>query len=233
MRLISFAFWGLLLLSVVSCTESATEQQQEQEELLTDEMLGQLIMQGFRGMTIDSVSPVIRSQIESGELGNIILFDYDLGYRTYQRNIRSPEQVKSLLSELQALAPGYLLTAVDQEGGKVKRLKPRYGFPDLPSAEMMGAYANTDSTTYYAEMNAKNLQALGKVVDHGDVSFLCDLPECVDRCTAHTCICMGQALHYRFDCNGISLACDLRECVDRCTPHRHCVGPNGEKFRKC
>ena len=169
MRVISFAFWGLLLMSVVSCAEPATEQQQEQEELLTDEMLGQLIMQGFRGMTIDSVSPVIKSQIESGELGNIILFDYDLGHRTYQRNIRSPEQVKSLLSELQALAPGYLLTAVDQEGGKVKRLKPRYGFPDLPSAEMMGAHANTDSTTYYAAVNANNLQALGFNVNFAPV----------------------------------------------------------------
>ena len=145
--------------------------------MLTDEMLGQLIMLGFRGMEIDSVSVEIKEQIASGEIGNIILFDYDVGFKRRGRNIASAEQVKLLLSDMQAIAPGYLLTAIDQEGGRVTRLKSAYGFPDLPSAQVLGAQANTDSTNYYATINAENLQALGFNVNFAPVVDLNVNPE--------------------------------------------------------
>jgi len=147
-----FHLLTLLFLSMVSCTgqptttsrsEAATE-----EIVLTDAMLGQLIMSGFRGMSYDSLSPLIKEQISSGEIGNIILFDYDVGHKAYERNVRSPEQVMQLLKDLQANSPKQLFTAVDQEGGKVNRLKERYGFTTLPSAQYLGAQATIDSTAY-------------------------------------------------------------------------------------
>ena len=168
-----FSFTLLLLPLLVvlsSCTEAAPPSEEEESvSTLTDQMLGQLIMQGFRGSDIDSVSMLVKDQIVSGEIGNIILFDYDSGRKEYGRNIKDARQVHRLLSDLQALAPGYLLTAIDQEGGRVMRLKPRYGFPALPSAQQLGSQANTDSTTHYASINAENLQALGFNVNFAPV----------------------------------------------------------------
>jgi beta-N-acetylhexosaminidase len=154
-----------------------TQSPNNDERTITDAMLGQLIMQGFRGMELDSISPVIREQIASGEIGNIILFDYDMGFKNYDRNIASPAQVQALLSKLQALAPGYLLTAVDQEGGRVLRLKPKYGFPPLPAAQDLGDQPSTDSTTYYATSNAETLRELGFNVNFAPVVDLNVNPE--------------------------------------------------------
>lgn len=167
---------GILL--TASCQPSTpTSTAEESTPEITDAMLGQLIMQGFRGMEIDSISPVVIDQLEKGEIGNIILFDYDVGLKLYGRNIASPEQVGKLLADLQALAPGFLLTAIDQEGGRVTRLRPVYGFPDLAAAQDMGAKESTDSTTYYAAQNAENLAQLGFNVNFAPVVDLNVNPE--------------------------------------------------------
>ncbi len=130
---------SLLLLFTTACAEPQQASEiDEVQPMLTDQMLGQLVMLGFRGMEIDSVSAEIKEQIANGKIGNIILFDYDLGLKQRRRNIASAEQVQLLLSDLQAIAPDYLLTAIDQEGGKVTRLKSAYGFPNLPSAQIIG-----------------------------------------------------------------------------------------------
>jgi beta-N-acetylhexosaminidase len=146
--------------------EAATD---EADTTITDAMLGQLIMAGFRGMTYDSISPLVREQLEAGEIGNIVLFDYDMGYKTYHRNIRSPQQVMQLLGELQSHSPAKLFTAIDQEGGRVNRLKEKYGFITLPSAQYLGEQITTDSTAYYAGLNAESLRTLGFNVNFAPV----------------------------------------------------------------
>ncbi len=65
-------------------------------------------------------------------LGGVILFDYNCQTRTYENNIYSPEQVRSLCTELAQFSSKPLLF-VDQEGGKVRRLKEQLGFAPLPS----------------------------------------------------------------------------------------------------
>jgi hypothetical protein len=44
-------------------------------------MGGQMIMAGFRGMSIDRLSTQLLVQLDSGYLGGVILFDYDLAPR--------------------------------------------------------------------------------------------------------------------------------------------------------
>jgi len=103
-----------------------------------EEMAGAMLMVGFRGLT---PPPSLLSAIESGRLGAVILFDRDLR-QDGPRNIDSPSQLRALTSSLQKAAAGNhqpLLIAVDQEGGKVRRLKDSRGFLPLPSAEAMGA----------------------------------------------------------------------------------------------
>lgn len=101
-------------------------------------MVGQMLMTGFRGMAVDEESPVIRD-IEDRHLGGVVLFDYDVEREVFDRNIKSPAQLQRLTESLQSRADIPLFIAVDQEGGKVQRLKSRWGFPETPSAERLGA----------------------------------------------------------------------------------------------
>ena len=59
-------FWAILLV-VCSCSgaEEAPTETAEERTPITDQMLGQLIMQGFRGMEGDSVRPVLEEQLAS------------------------------------------------------------------------------------------------------------------------------------------------------------------------
>ncbi len=111
-----------------------------------DTMIGQMLMAGFRGYEIDDSSPVVRD-LEKFHLGGIILFDYDVTTGSYHRNIKNPEQVKKLVRDLKSHAAIPLLTSIDQEGGKVQRLKPKYGFKGTPSAEELGKGNDTDVAT--------------------------------------------------------------------------------------
>jgi len=99
--------------------------------------IGQMFMRGFRGLSIDPADPVIRDIREHG-LGGVVLFDYDVPSGTPVRNIASPDQVRGLISTLQEAADGSLLVAVDYEGGRVNRLKSRFGFPETVSAQTLG-----------------------------------------------------------------------------------------------
>lgn len=93
--------------------------------------LGELFVLGFRGY---SVPGWLRDFAGRHGLGGVILFDYDVTTRRYERNVQNPAQVRALCAEVAAL-PGRPLVLVDQEGGKVRRLKESLGFGPLPSAK--------------------------------------------------------------------------------------------------
>lgn len=95
--------------------------------------IGELFILGFRGMEIPDW--LIEFEKNFG-LGGIILFDYNCQTKTYENNIESPEQVKELCKKISNL-PSRPLIFVDQEGGKVRRLKEKKGFAPLPSALQM------------------------------------------------------------------------------------------------
>ena len=92
--------------------------------------IGELFVLGFRGETVPDW---LRRFAQRFGLGGALLFDYDVGTRRYERNVRDPAQVRALCGELAAL-PSAPLAMVDQEGGKVRRLKEARGFAPLPSA---------------------------------------------------------------------------------------------------
>ena len=99
-------------------------------------MIAGLLVVGFRGRTLDA-SPWIRDAISAG-LGGVILFAKD-GKTGKARNVRSPDQVRQLTAELRAEAGARpLFVAIDQEGGKVLRLSPDYGFPAVASQAAVG-----------------------------------------------------------------------------------------------
>lgn len=90
-------------------------------------LCGQLIGVGFDGLELPDS---LRRRIAEGRVGLVILFG---------RNVDSPGQVARLCAALQGAAPAHapLAIAVDQEGGRVRRL--RAPWPDWPPAAALGS----------------------------------------------------------------------------------------------
>ena len=66
--------------------------------------------------------------LRAPQVGGMILF---------ARNIESPAQVRALTDHMRQIRPDILI-AVDQEGGRVRRLKEAHGFSELPSMGKLG-----------------------------------------------------------------------------------------------
>lgn len=147
---------GAVLFLVLFCMFFSSARVLRAAEVSTEEMAGAMLMVGFRGL---QVSPSVLSAVKAGRLGGVILFDRDLK-KAGPRNIVSAQQVKSMTAALQAASPRLLLIAVDQEGGRVRRLKPENGFFDLPSAEVMGGMEEN-------EVRAFGLQAGREMAELG------------------------------------------------------------------
>jgi len=127
----------LLLLMLGGC--AALRVEQPSPELRR--MAGQMLLVGFRGAQPGLGTPEqlpILGQIAALNLGGVILFDRDVALKSPDRNIESPEQLLRLTSALQAAAAAAgappLFIAVDQEGGRVQRLRSARGFAQTPPA---------------------------------------------------------------------------------------------------
>ena len=75
-----------------------------------------------------------RKRLTHPQVGGVILFS---------RNYVSPQQLTQLTKDIHALRQPPLLIVVDQEGGRVQRL--REGFTALPAMRELGAIWDTDS----------------------------------------------------------------------------------------
>ena len=134
--------------------------------LLAVQPVGEAFLLGFRGLT----PPDWLGEFEARfGLGGVLLFDYDVQTRRQGRNITSPDQLRSLCAELAAFASRPLV-CVDQEGGRVRRLKPAVGFSELPSAAVFAQLEPTEqyplAAAAYREMVALGIQLnLAPVVD--------------------------------------------------------------------
>jgi len=122
--------------------------------------IGQLFLLGFQGDRLDPFHPLL-TDIRERNLGGVILFDRCLATKKETNNIRSAGQVQALTASLQNQARTPLLIAIDQEGGKVRRLKPERGFPATASAAELGGLDDPVLTSIHALTTADTLQALG------------------------------------------------------------------------
>ena len=74
-----------------------------------NEIVGQRLMVGIRGLRLDETT---REHLKKIRPGSVILFS---------RNIKNLSQVNSLIEEIKALVDPEPLIAIDQEGGLVVR----------------------------------------------------------------------------------------------------------------
>jgi beta-N-acetylhexosaminidase len=122
--------------------------------------VGQRFMVGFDGL---AASADIRRLIREFGLGHVILF---------ARNVDSPEQVAELVRELQAIAreAGHetpLLIAIDQEGGKVQRLRAPWTI--WPPLKALGELGSEDAARRMGRALAAELLACGISLDFAPV----------------------------------------------------------------
>ena len=133
-----------------------------------DRAIGRMLMVGFRGTALADSNHIVRD-ITTYDLGGVILFDYDVPTKQKHRNITGPQQLRVLIQSLQNLSADTLLIAVDQEGGRVGRLKSSYGFKPTVSAAYLGAVNDLDTTRAYADEAARQLNRLGVNVNFAPV----------------------------------------------------------------
>lgn len=113
--------------------------------------IGQMIMVGFRGRTIDMRNDIVQ-HIADGLVGSVVLFG---------RNVESPAQLQALTATLRGYSPIPLLVAIDQEGGWVARLPRGFGIGSNYSAQFLGTRNELDLTRTQGETTAQRLAELG------------------------------------------------------------------------
>lgn len=138
-----------LLISMLA-TSALFAQPFKAEEVTLDQKIASLIVIGFHGTEVTSNSAVV-SDIKNG-LGGVILFDQDPLNKMKRKNIINAKQLKQLDADLQAVSMNKLLICVDEEGGKVARLKAKDGFKTFPSAEDVAKGDEAKASGYYDEM---------------------------------------------------------------------------------
>lgn len=120
-----------------------------------------MVLAGFRGLEVKPTDPIVED-LRTRNLGAVILFDQEMAEKSLPtRNIQSPQQVKALVASLHQAAKTPLLVSIDQEGGRVNRLKAQYGFPDTLSHEELGQRNDPAFTFQQGELIAKTLADLG------------------------------------------------------------------------
>lgn len=114
--------------------------------------IGQMILVGFAGTSVDEA---VLAEIKEGKVGSIILFEKNIPPQN------SFIALKKIIWTYQQAAPIPLIVSIDQEGGRVNRLKDKYGFPRSITARAMAQAPTLDSVKFYSEATASTLAGLG------------------------------------------------------------------------
>jgi beta-N-acetylhexosaminidase len=155
--------WVLILVCLL--LSSRITQAQQPDSL--DIKIGQMILIGFPQPAVDED---VLSEIAAGKVGSIIIFEKNIPAKS------SFAALKKIIWSYQKAAPIPLFVSIDQEGGRVNRLKDKYGFPRSITAEAMGKSNSLDSVRFYAEATAATLSGLGINVNFAPVVDLAANP---------------------------------------------------------
>ncbi|MDL5047348.1 glycoside hydrolase family 3 N-terminal domain-containing protein [Oscillatoria amoena NRMC-F 0135] len=132
-----------------------------------DIKIGQMILTGFPKAEVD---PVLLESVRQGKVGSIIIFEKNIPAKN------SFLGLKKITWTYQHAAPVPLFIAIDQEGGRVNRLKEKYGFPRSVSAAKLGK-SSLDSVKFYSQITAATLAGLGVNVNFAPVVDLASNPD--------------------------------------------------------
>jgi beta-N-acetylhexosaminidase len=131
-----------------------------------DIKIGQMILIGLPNTKVD---PNVLEAVRTGRIGSILLFEKNIPAKN------SYIELKKMFWTYQKAAAIPLFISIDQEGGKVNRLKEKYGFPRSVSAAKLGKYP-LDSVQFYSQVTATTLAGLGFNVNFAPVVDLASNP---------------------------------------------------------
>ena len=145
-----------LLLTLNSCATNQNYIEMSHPQKTLDEKIGSMLMVGFMGTTAYRNSQICKD-IRKYDLAGVILFDVNPVNHKQAKNISSKNQVAKLTQQLQACSKDRkLLIAVDQEGGRVQRLKRKYGFYGrFPKARDVINLSDAQVSRHYNRMGAE------------------------------------------------------------------------------
>lgn len=155
----------LLILLLTLLTLDANNMNKEKLK----KQIGRMLVVGFENETINKNSKIVK-QMQKYDLGGVILFDRFYNDRSKTKNISSPKQLQELTSKLKYFSKKPLLISIDQEGGKIARLKPAYGFEKIPSAKELSEMLISDAK--------KILKSQAKMIKKNGIN--CDFAPVVD-----------------------------------------------------
>ncbi len=133
-----------------------------------DIKIGQMLLIGFPAQEVDAK---VLDEVRKGKVGSIIIFEKNIPAKN------SFIALKKIIWSYQKSAPLPLFVCIDQEGGRVNRLKEKYGFPRSITAAAMGRAPSLDSVRFYAEATAATLAGLGINVNFAPVVDLASNPD--------------------------------------------------------
>jgi beta-N-acetylhexosaminidase len=171
----------LMMLALIGCNGNTAMPANEEDnsdtiiEYTLDEDIGEMLLVGFRGVALDSTNHIWRD-LKHYHVGSVILFDYDAPSGKRGRNITGVQQVQNLCRQLRLINPD-LLIGIDQEGGLVSRLHPRYGFPQV-GAPQRSATIGYDSVRSCASITAQMLYDVGINLNFAPVADVDVNPDC-------------------------------------------------------
>jgi beta-N-acetylhexosaminidase len=122
--------------------------------------IGQLLIIGLPGPQVDAS---VRELLQTIQPGGVLL---------EKQNIESAEQLVELTSTVRSLSQVPPLIAIDEEGGRVDRLKDILA--PLPSADILCAHGDAGLASQMGELTADALRSLGFNVNFAPVV---DIPE--------------------------------------------------------
>lgn len=113
-----------------------------------------MIMVGMPGTSVDANSVVIQ-EIKKQHVGGVLFFENNIN------PVKSISNLNKLCTTLNRAANIPLFLAIDQEGGKVNRLKPKYGFDPMPAAKQIGALHNDSLAMLACNTLARSVRDAG------------------------------------------------------------------------
>jgi beta-N-acetylhexosaminidase len=136
-----------------------------------DIKIGQMIMIGINERTALHNNDSLTLDLQSGKIGGVVIFEKNLA------KTNTKDSLKTLINTLQRYARSPLFVSIDEEGGKVHRLKEKYGFVAMPSADYLGKLNNDDSTLFYNRRLAALLKDVGVNLNYAPTLDMAVNPE--------------------------------------------------------
>jgi beta-N-acetylhexosaminidase len=161
---ISFRLKPFFILYVAGSLLEVNAQQSDSLDI----KIGQMLLIGFPGPQVDAK---VLDEVRRGKVGSIIIFEKNIP------PTNSFIALKKIIWTYQQASPLPLFVCIDQEGGRVNRLKEKYGFPRSITAAAMGKVHTLDSVRFYAEATAATLAGLGINVNFAPVVDLASNPD--------------------------------------------------------